>query len=478
MIDSRRDVLEMKQDVLTLAKEADLFARKGVNTKTVDLLSLVELKELIHVLASGGTRSGSRSSRPLVMHSASSELGGGGDYCSALECRRRNLLELSRFSLMASDCVYVRNFFSRYKHSDFSKHSHSALKQCFIEDLSLLCDIKPLLQRGFMKLQPEEAHFCPTCLEKVQKERGLPQGLDRKLKREFARLVQVYREHMTVSFEKSSDGYYAHIECPEPFLEHGTGIVISELPEDIRRMPRLSARIESGETVELSKLLRKKSGFASRLADKMMRSVTYNLFVSRWFDTSLVTRNPLEASVLDSFEQRGPRPPRNHLAAKYLTCTLPFLEDVNIKDLMKLRGREEEAFVSFRAALATMTSEFINQREEFRVEDAKQLYADVIAPRLSELEQRIKIAKQDLVHAPRRSALGFVGALSFGLFSGLVPDDLKFLAGFGSVKFGADFLSALMAVGDAEKTIKNHELYFLWRVKKKSRRRANKGGTV
>ena len=73
---------------------------------------------------------------------------------------------------------------------------------------------------------------------------------------------------------------------------------------------------------------------------------------------------------------------RNQLLAKHLQTIVPFVSDVGLKDLLKLRHREEGAFIRFRGALSEALKEATPGGPRFTDRTAHDLYADVVAPRL------------------------------------------------------------------------------------------------
>jgi hypothetical protein len=140
-----------------------------------------------------------------------------------------------------------------------------------------------------------------------------------------------------------------------------------------------------------------------------------------------------------------------------------------LPDIIKLRQREEEAFITYRQALNQAIGNFASYNAVFTEQDARALYGDVIAPSLAQLEQKVNQAKRDLIRKPVRSFVGIVGAISFGILTGLVPQNIINIAQtIGLAKFGADILKDMMALGDKEDAIRSDHFYFLWKVKKKA----------
>ena len=147
---------------------------------------------------------------------------------------------------------------------------------------------------------------------------------------------------------------------------------------------------------------------------------------------------------------------------------VPFVEEVPLKNLIKLRNREEDAFITYRLALNTAIETVLSSKDNFTGEDARSIYADIIDPNLAELEKKINMAKKGIVSKPLRSLVGVVGAVSFGILTGLIPQDVASIAkALGVVKFGSDIIQQTMALNDEEDQIKNEQYYFLWKVRKK-----------
>ena len=146
---------------------------------------------------------------------------------------------------------------------------------------------------------------------------------------------------------------------------------------------------------------------------------------------------------------------------------VPFLEEIELKNLFKIRNREQEAFLLFRQALNKSIDEFQSLRDSFTEKHAQSIYADIIEPSLAHLATKVKKAKKDLISRPFRSLTGIVGMISFGLLTALVPPNtLEIVQALGLLKFGSDFVMDTMALGDHEKVIESDPYYFLWKVKK------------
>jgi hypothetical protein len=88
------------------------------------------------------------------------------------------------------------------------------------------------------------------------------------------------------------------------------------------------------------------------------------------------------------------------------------------------------------------------------------------------LDLKLQTARNSLIKKSRRKLTAWVGAISFGLFAGLVPSGLESAAKIlGLTKVIADLgESALEAKAD-ENIVRNEDMFFLWKVREKSRSR-------
>lgn len=186
-------------------------------------------------------------------------------------------------------------------------------------------------------------------------------------------------------------------------------------------------------------------------------------------NTSLLTSRPFYTSFLNAISDTPEIEKRNSIASRHLASIVPFVEDVKLEELLKLREREALAFDNYRRALNDAISNFTSSKTTFTERDAKTLYSDVIAPGLSSLERRVKEGKRHLRTQPIRSTFALFGVIAFGVYTGFVPTEMIEIAKLlGLAKVSMDIQKEVLALKDAEKTIRNEDLYFLWRVKRKA----------
>lgn len=397
-------------------------------------------------------------------HSASIALGGRAG-CEMLECRLKRIDELARFAVLYSDCVYIDNFFANYEH--FRYKTEDELKIELTIDIHILTVLKPLLEKGFVKFYLPEAHACSNCFDAV-----FDRDTEKRIERGYKRLSNEYFTNSTVSLYRldkhlckfSFDGL-------EPYFDHGMILSVHarnrKLQGILKSRPRIVAKFKKDGPVALSQAVKKEIGLHRKFAGQVVDSAAYGIISAKILNTSYLTDNPLEISFLQSVSDDPQIDRRNSIALKHLTSIVPFVGDVTTSDLIKVRMREEEAFIKYRRALNEAIEGFKSLNSTFTEKDARALYSDVIAPQLATLDRCVSLAKRDLVKTASRSIIAVVGAISFGLYTGFIPSQFADMAkAVGFTKIVADILEKSIPIGKSIDDIKNEDLYFLWKTKR------------
>lgn len=456
----------MTIEVLQILQEHDLLGKKGPNASTISSLSLSSVVEIAQKIEEAIRVYHRPVRNPLFCHSASLALGGGAIECSNIDCRLDRINKLSRFALMYSDNVYINSFFSGYV--DIDDHSHlEFLKENLYDDLLIVHEIRPLLDRGYISFFSPEMDVCFAC----QAGEFLGESAAKRFSEEYKKLQEVYLCKMSVTCEVEGGVCYFEYDGLYPYLDHGGFYLPWRTPPSaLIKRPRIIARLERGNVVPLSKSLIKELGLHVDKAHEVATNVINGIVTSGCLNTSFLTENDLHISLLNSLHEFPEIREKNNIALKHLTSLVPFVEDVALGDMVKLRQREEEAFVVYRQALDSAIGDFAASVKRFTEKDALELYNDVIAPSIATLDRKVNQAKRDLISKPLRSITGVVGAISFGILTGLVPQDMSNIAkAIGLLKIGADMIEHTMALGDKEDSVKKDQFYFLWKVKNKAK---------
>ncbi len=458
----------MARKVFSHMRSTGLITRRGIDERNILRLAPKRLLDIAQELAhmteppEGGRMPAG------IGHCASLSLAGGRSHCAEINCRLRRVHRLGQFAAFYTDRMYMRNPFSDYVHRK-NYGDEDDLKRQFADDVRVATYLKPMLDQGLVMFVSETRQICPTCL-------GAAMGLGRDSGRTFLRasrkLSDEFLDNTEYVLERLDPFYSVVMSGPELYYDHGARAwFCRELPPPVSTRPRIVRKLEREGRIRLSRTLSRELGLHKYMARDVIHNVAYHLLVNKALGTSLVTDRELHLAFLRHASQDHSMEERNTIAQKYLTAMVPFLDDVPIPKLLALREREAESFVRFRARFTNTIDEFRSEGATFTRKSARMIYQDVLAPELARLDLRVRKAKRDLVSSATRSVVGMVGAISFGLFSGLIGTEVAAIVkAVGIVSFGSDLIKKTMALGDAKKKIEEDDLYYLWRVRKAARR--------
>jgi hypothetical protein len=140
-------------------------------------------------------------------------------------------------------------------------------------------------------------------------------------------------------------------------------------------------------------------------------------------------------------------------------------------DLVRLRRDEGEVFQVYRDAVARVLRE-VTPKDGRRV---RQAFEDTVLPELNKIDAVVRNAQRKLRRSLTIDLLSGVGAVTIGLFSGiLTPAAGALLAGLGGTGFVGKALRDLEALrSEPKESVRDNPYYFLWKARDHARRRAS-----
>jgi len=470
---SRNSVRSLMSDVtplFELLENAGLIRGSHVDERRVYRLSAGQLSD-IGAQAAVVTRAESLAHEVGSMtHSATLSLGGGTDPCASISCRIRHVDQLAQFAAFYSDRVYIHNFLSDHEHRPHSEYipSIEERRHTLVNDLKVLSQVRPLIEAGLIVPVTSTEEVCLQCIALG----AFGADADKRFLRERRLLAKRFFKEMTVTLNYFEGEWSLACEAPEELLEHrGAYFSYDAPPEPLCKMPRILQRALDGETVLLSKEVRRKLKQHEDSASCVFGSVVFEMAVSQVLRTSYLSETELPVRVLSAISGDHDLARRNHLVQKHLTSVVPFIGDLSPTAVIRLRQREQESFLTYRQALNRAIDNVRAQRANLKENDARAIYSDVVAPELARLDRAVRIARRDLLKNLARSVGAWAGAITFGMYTGLLPDQLVGAAKvLGMTKILADLSQTAAKLASPRDTIKKEDLYFLWRVRQMSYR--------
>lgn len=399
--------------------------------------------------------------RSIFAQAASLSLSGGPSGCGALECRIRRAEHLGQYAAMYADKVYIHNFLAaRIAHAD--SRGSAELAEGFFDDLSVFVKLRPLIEAGLVVVFTPDV-YCSHCLVK----RSFGADADKRFDSEIRQLRNRFLQEIEARFEWDSECIDLDVSGPETLIEHGgMAITYRREPVVLRRQPKLRQQLYASGSAPLTRDLIRRTGLHRRLANDIIADVRFELAAAQALGTSFLTNQQLHIDILQSLTGNAEIERRNRLAQRHLTSLVPFLHGVDLNLVLRVREQEGDAFTLYRQSLNKAINEYRKQRDELSERDAQAIYSDIIEPELARLNVKVNSARRALTKSVRRRVTAWVGAVSFGTYSGFVPDGVVTAAkALGLAQVLANLLERLMQGSDVEEAIRTEDLFFLWKVR-------------
>jgi hypothetical protein len=255
-----------------------------------------------------------------------------------------------------------------------------------------------------------------------------------------------------------------HIEGPRNYLEHG-GIVwrMSEPPVWVAKSWR---RDSSGRILVPPQKIRR-SGLIHDIFQRIANDTTFHFAYGNRSRARFLTDLPGEAELLRGIRDEGPSAQQNRAATliSAMTHALPFIGDLDVSEILKIRGEISESFEQYRWALTGIISEHGGQRLKTR--EASQICITELAPKIAVLENKVAIERRRFSNKVVTTS-GVVGVVvMLGLFGLMPPSQSCSL-------FGGALTALTGMLAESRSPLPgtaSQDLYFLLRMKQSGRRR-------
>ncbi len=455
----------------------DLLAKMGLDNessiekKIMHDMSLVEILKLNEEISSkiAPINEIEHEESPNYNFTINGELSGQ-DYggCSGTNCRLERVNELNRFASLWADKVYIHSYFDGHKimseAEQVSKNpsAEPSFKKNYAGHLKCFNKLKPLVEKGIVQLIGGHG-VCPKCYaEKIDE----IDNIQDMLKKHVEELAGRYREniHAVLLKDKRLEKlglYTVALKVPEDIDHHEqTNLTSPTIPKRLEKK-----LITSGKEIVLSKRELKEMHIPESIIMELVNSVLFSqvLAKAQGLDTSFCTNSHLEVKLMNYISNSEKAIDRNQVLQRELACELPILTGIPLEYLLEIREKNHEAFVVYRDAIKGAINEYLSKG--LNNKEIKELYVDVIRPKINSLNSAIKVIKE---RARKNLALDIIVLITcgaFGLLSNTLLAQIPLLAASGvSVREIAKNISKSIGTPDE---IKGSDFYFLWKLSKK-----------
>jgi hypothetical protein len=379
---------------------------------------------------------------------ANSQLSGGIHPCGAAECRLKRVDRLGRFAVLYADQVTIQNPVAQVATISDWDWARGTL----VGSLYVLWYLKPLIDAGLVVVTNPATAFCEEHLPTIVKS-GTLKKIEGELRRQ-------YGEQLTVHAEQPRGSYSA--TGPESLLEHDTVFDLSTDGDRARRARRTLTRLPPGPVP--TKI---KNRIISSIVRPVLSDILHQQVLGTRYDLQYLTDRDVDFLALRQASEPGLRAFSRALA-EGLAHSVPTLEQLSFKDLLRLRRDEGEVFAVYRDAVARVLRE-VGPADSSRV---RQAFQDAVLPELNKIDALVTNEQKRLRRSATTDLLCGLGAVSIGLFTGmLTPDAVKLITQLGGVGFLTKSLHGLRALKTApEQHVRNNPFYFLWKARDHARR--------
>lgn len=299
-------------------------------------------------------------------------------------CRVQKLEFLARFAALYSDLVIVPFSLGRPSTDDRLSDTKSEIRNA-AESLILL---RPLIRAGIVRPAVMTTRNC--CAFHAEN------------LREFADLTHSIAEELASDSVDRFSMYYKppleaggvcelHIEGPRAYLDHG-GFVwqLSSPPRWVAK----SWRREADGWLRVPPQKLRRSGVVQRMFEQIAEDTTFHFAYGSVWRAKYLTDLPGEAELLRGLGDNGPSAQQHRAATliSAMTHALPFVGDLSIPEILKIRSGISESFKQYRFALAAIIREHGAQR--LRLHEATRICATELAPEIARLENKIAVERR------------------------------------------------------------------------------------
>jgi hypothetical protein len=362
-----------------------------------------------------------------------------------LECRLKQANNIGLFSALYADTTYIYNPFEGYGSRgewDFSK------KEYLFDDLTIIFDLKPLFNNGLIQFCKGELLLCKDCRKRLVKE----------FLNENVELQKSIFDNSKFIVEKKADiGIYLHVISNDDVFGHNNYIFIgkTKILENLLGRNSSSHRLTRNE---MTKTLVLKEIIEERIIDMILQNRNADYYNCNYINSSNFSKNIINLINYPELNNQ------NDIIYNKMVQSLPVVLNADYESLIQFRKNEYEAFLVYRDTLQAL----IKQKSGGVNAYWDEIFRDTVKPEINKMNFALKNSKSIF----KRKGIGEIaigaGLLSFGLFSGLLPNDsTELIKILGGCEFIKGVIENLSSARSTPLDIKNNKFYFIWKLQTK-----------
>lgn len=471
----------------------DAVATLGVRGDTVDAIREWPLDRLLQLVHSVTTNI---PSPPEVRAStfnfvASGQLAGLPFPCHGLDCRTGAVDDLSRFAALYADHVVVPPFvpsiqsymapmarrrLARPRRGATSKPGKITVsidgpalerfQRDLADSIAILFALKPLVIARLVSFSDCHHHICPKCINHTIATGNPSAGIKRAItswdRSTASMIVDVNDELLslaTFTIHRDKRGFFVRIAGGERYYDH----------------ERISVRLSEAPPAQIAdslgrsgRQLSKDEVKALEITTSDIQNIVDDLNSQHYYATkerfNYITRRAADAELLQKHSHVNPRISAAAFAA--LSHPLVYLDGTSVDALLAVRRNDEDAFQGYRDAITKLisTANFTSPAQ------AREAVDDLVRPEVNKIESTLKRTRRSLVKSFARDLVVAAGAVSIGVFAGIVPETMQAIAtATGGVLGAKTIASQALGIFAKPAAVTENQFSFLWQIKRRAK---------
>lgn len=385
--------------------------------------------------------------------------------CDEIHCKIQRAQHFSIFSALYADNVYIQLDLITDPHLEMNDpeeiDNNKDLKEYFYYhfqcDIEIINTYTELIKADIVHITPPKKMYCKNCFQKAVL------GIDYHIP--IDALKEEYSDRINLIVSSYNEDTNTLLISPqnmdEFFPDHN--IVFPLNTAELQLVPITERK--DGKIIKSKEL---KRSFINNFIDDEFFNACYYASYCNQQNAKLIT-NKISDSLFLSLTKND-----NNLKTleRKSNCLpqydMPYITDISLKDIIKLRELEHESFNKYRISLNTSVQEQLKTNSAV---NWQQIYDDILYPAYNDLDLKLHQIKNGVFKRTFATMGIFTTVILAGQYVGIIPENINTLfASIGTTLTtnGANYL--LDKSSTKKSDLLNNDYYFLWKLKNKAKK--------
>lgn len=383
---------------------------------------------------------------------ANSALSGGNHPCAAPECRFQRVERLVSFAALYADEVYIQQPFENIALKGPSE-IREVDRHNLVAGIQTYLILRSLIKHGIIKYAHDENPFCDHHYETVAK--PLIDEINKKSDRLQFEITKELLDCCSITFNCAKpNSPFFEISGPSGVIEHGKVFFYAYKP-----LPKIFNKFRrKGPVYTLGRSEMEDSGVLDLVINPIMHDITFQEWHTALTNTSYLCDNSAHIALVSSINDEA-FTANSAAFASGLKHYLPRIHSRDPSALLALRNEESEAFFVYRDKLRKLLQGAGNWNEK----EVAKVFRDEVLPEINLINKKLRDWKSNARQSIAEKILFGTGAVTLGLYAGLLPANIgQLVAALGGTSAAAGILMDWNRTLKQKQHAKSNDFFFLW----------------